>query len=160
MDFYSMRFMNYVNAVKYADTKLRKILKEKVDVLIEQKHYETKELYFITDGLNAVIEGKSALSKTYIFGYYLQNGPKKQFFEFSQGLLERNAEELNRLLEGDEIDKIISSTEFNEYDPMLNNFRSKIINLINTTLNYKDTLLQEIEDQYLEYIDNEVYNMK
>ena len=95
---------------------MRKQLQEKVDLLSQEKHIPRLELYFIEEALNAVIVGKKSLSNTYIFGFYLKNGKSKEFFEFTQGFLEKNADELNYHLESAELSHL---TEINNYKNVL-----------------------------------------
>jgi ariadne-1 len=46
-----------------------------------------------------LIECRRVLKYTYVYAFYLNDGPEKTFFEWLQGDLERDTEELSGLLE-------------------------------------------------------------
>ena len=105
-----------------------------------------------------VIKGKRCLKNTYIFGYYLKDNKAKEFFEFSQGLLERNADNLHQLIEQDSLLNIIQSDEYSAWNKMFIEFKNKVINLTTATLKYMTNLLNEIENKYVNDINQNLLN--
>ena len=156
--FYFDRYMNYFQAVKLSQTKLRVALDEKINILVMVKHLPRAEMKFIDDALNTVIKGKRCLKNTYIFGYYLKDNKAKEFFEFSQGLLERNADNLHQLIEQDSLANIIQHDDYDVWNKMFIDFRNRVINLTNATLKYMNNLLNEIENKYVNDIDQKLLN--
>ena len=58
------------------------------------------ELYYDdTEAAMQVIECRRVLQWTYVFGFYLEDGPEKFLFEFLQENLEKNSEHLHELVE-------------------------------------------------------------
>ena len=150
--------MNYFQAVKLSQTKLRVALDEKINILVMVKHLPRAEMKFIDDALNTVIKGKRCLKNTYIFGYYLKDNKAKEFFEFSQGLLERNADNLHQLIEQDSLANIIQHDDYDVWNKMFIDFRNRVINLTNATLKYMNNLLNEIVNKYVNDIEQKVLN--
>ena len=155
--FYYDRYVNYTKAIKICDKKLRRDLEEKISLLITVKQIPLLETKFIVTALDAVIRAKTVLKNTYIFGYYMKDNNAKTFFEFSQGLLEKNADELNFLLEKGELNTIIESDTYNVWNKMFTSFRSRVVNLAEITLKYMDNLCKEIETKYQEHINYDLY---
>ena len=155
--FYYDRYINYTKAIKICNEKLRKDLEEKILVLLTIKQIPLIEMQFLETALNTVIKAKSVLKNTYIFGYYMKDNNEKTFFEFSQGLLERNADDLNFYLEKGELNTIIESDTYTVWNKMLMSFRSRVINLAEVTLKYMDDLCKEIENKYHEHINYDLY---
>lgn len=82
----------------------------------------------------------------------------KEFFEFSQGLLERNADNLHQLIEYDTLTNIIQTDEFSVWNKMFIEFKNKVINLTTATLKYMTNLLTEIENKYVNDINQKLLN--
>lgn len=155
--FYYDRYINYTKAIKICNEKLRRDLEEKISFLLTLKQIPLIETQFLETALNAVIRSKSVLKNTYIFGYYMKDDNAKTFFEFSQGLLERNADELNFYLEKGDLNTIIESDTYTVWNQMLTSFRSRVMNLAEVTLKYMDNLCKEIENKYHEHINYDLY---
>jgi hypothetical protein len=155
--FYYDRYIYYTKAIKICNEKLRRDLEEKISFLLTIKQIPLIETQFIETALNAVIRSKSVLKNTYIFGYYMKDDNAKTFFEFSQGLLERNADELNFYLEKGDLNTIIESDTYTVWNQMLTSFRSRVMNLAEVTLKYMDNLCKEIENKYHEHINYDLY---
>lgn len=151
--FYFDRYMNYKQAVKSCFSKLKPNLIDKIGLLSTIKGIPRSELKFIDDAFQAVVKGKSCLKNTYIFGYYLKDNKSKKLFEFNQGFLEKNADNLHQLIEQEEINYILQRDEFELWNKMFKNFRNKVVNLTNATVKYQGNLLLEIENNYVNDID-------
>ena len=98
-----------------------------------------------------VIKGKRCLKNTY-------DNKAKEFFEFSQGLLERNADNLHQLIEQDSLLNIIQNDEYSAWNKMFIKFKNKVINLTTATLKYMTNLLNEIENKYVNDINQNLLN--
>ncbi len=79
--FYFERFNNHDKAEKHART-LKPVIKSKIELLQQVKHYPIKELEFLEEAVEEVIQCRQVLKFTYVFGYYLSNKKEKNLFEF------------------------------------------------------------------------------
>ena len=156
--FYFDRYINYKNAVKQCEEKLRKDLDEKLSIIVSIKNYPLNDLKFISDALNTVIKGKRSLEYTYIFGFYMKDDNNKSMFEFSQSYLERNADNLHQCLIGNSINELIQTDNYEEFTREFSEYRNRVLNLLNATNKYQENLLFEIENKYLMDIDQQLYN--
>ena len=156
--FYFDRYINYKNAVKQCEEKLRKDLDEKLSIIVSIKNYPLNDLKFISDALNTVIKGKRSLEYTYIFGFYMKDDNNKPMFEFSQSYLERNADNLHQCLIGNSINELIQTDNYEEFTREFSEYRNRVLNLLNATNKYQENLLFEIENKYLMDIDQQLYN--
>jgi ariadne-1 len=157
--FYFDRFMNYTNAVKFAE-KLRPKLENLIDSMINVKSLPLSELEFIKETLNTVIYSKRTLKYTYIFGFYLKDGNEKKLFEYSQSFLERNADNLHQMIEQDTLLKIISEENYDAFTKKFLDFKNTIVNLGYATMKYQKNLLNEIETTMMHLLDEGLLNSK
>ena len=158
--FYSDRYINYKNAVQQCDKKLRKELEIKLSLIVTVKNIPLNDLKFLSDALNTVIKGKRCLEYTYIFGFYMKDNNKKPMFEFSQAYLERNADCLHQCLIGDIINDLLQIEIYDDFTKQFNDYRNRVLNLVNATNKYQSNLLMEIENNYLMDIDQDLLNQK
>ena len=159
-EFYFDRYVNYKNAVKECDRRLRADLDEKLGLMVTIKNIPIQDLKFISDGLNTVIKGKRSLEYTYIFGFYMKDDENKSMFEFSQAFLERNADNLHQNLIGNYINDLIQIDNYEEFTKNFTEYRNRVMNLLNATNKYHDNLLNEIENKYITSIDENLLNQK
>lgn len=157
-EFYSDRYINYKNAVKQCDEKLRKNLEEKLSLMIAIKNIPLNDLKFISEALNTIIKGKRTLEYTYIFGFYMKDDKNKSMFEFSQSYLERYADNLHQCLIGDIFNQLIQTENYEIFSQMFNEFKNKVLNLFSATNKYNENLLIEIENNYMNSIDENLLN--
>ena len=83
-DFYFSRFIDNEKAVDIVDKKLREEIGEKLNILVTLKNLTIMETQFIVEALETVINGKRLLKNTYIFGYFMKDNNKKDYFEHEQ----------------------------------------------------------------------------
>lgn len=57
------------------------------------------DVQYVFDATEQLIECRRTLKYTYVFGFYLEDGPEKQLFSFLQSDLETTTENLSHLLE-------------------------------------------------------------
>ena len=126
-DFYFSRYMNHKSAVEIVDTKIRNDIGEKITYLYTLKNLSLLEIQFILDALETVIKGKKLLKNTYIFGYYMKDNNKKDYFEHEQGILQYWTEELHRLLIDDHLNQIIQEENFTIFSEFLQNYKNQLI---------------------------------
>ena len=82
--FYFSRYINNKNAVELVNTKLKDTICEKINILNTIKNLSIVETQYILDAVETVINGKRLLQNTYIFGYYMNDNDKKDYFEHEQ----------------------------------------------------------------------------
>ena len=100
---------------------------------------------------------KNIIKNTYIFGFFLkdnskQPGPKK-LFEYNQALLERNADDLHKLLEDETLTNIIQIDNYEQFHKEFTSYKNSIVNLGAVTIKYQNNLLEEIECNMVNHID-------
>jgi len=150
--FYFDRFMNYSNAVKFAE-KLKPNIISIIDSIMNIKSLPLSELEFLKEALNTVIKSKRTLKNTYVFGFYLKDGNEKKLFEYSQSFLERNSDNLHQLIEQDTLLRIISEESYSSFTRKFTDFKNTIVNLCYATMKYQNNLLNEIENTMLQLLD-------
>eukprot|EP01111_Echinosteliopsis_oligospora_P011267 TRINITY_DN3678_c0_g1_i1.p1 TRINITY_DN3678_c0_g1~~TRINITY_DN3678_c0_g1_i1.p1 ORF type:complete len:498 (-),score=101.71 TRINITY_DN3678_c0_g1_i1:272-1765(-) len=99
----SDRFLHYYNRFFNHDVLNKHVEKQRRE--ISQKMEQYRELTnqnpdFMMEAVDLLIECRRILKYTYVYGYYLQDGPAKVFFEYLQanaeGITERLTEALNK----------------------------------------------------------------
>jgi ariadne-1 len=159
-DFYFSRYMNNKQSVEIINNKLRNKVGEKIAVLISLKNLSIIETQFINDAIDTVVNGKTLLKNTYIFGYYMKDNEKKDFFEHSQGILQYWTEELHRLLIDDHLNKIIQEDNFEKCNQYLVNYKNSVNNIIASIQKYSKGLIDDIENNFISEIDFNILDEK
>jgi len=157
--FYFDRFVNYANAVKFAE-KLKPKIMTRIDSIMNIKSLPLSELEFLKEALETVIKSKRVLKNTYIFGYYLKDGNEKKLFEYSQSFLERNSDNLHQMIEQDTFIKIVSEESYSAFNKKFTEFKNTIVNLVFATMKYQNNLLNEIETTMLHLLDENLLYKK
>ena len=159
-DFYFSRFIENEKAVEIVDKKLREDIGEKLNILVTLKNLSIMETQFIIDALETVINGKRLLKNTYIFGYYMKDNDKKDYFEHEQGILQYWTEELHRNLIDNKLNEIIKEDNFQNFSNTLKNFKNTLNNIISSIQKYSKGLIDDIENNFISEIDNKIYDEK
>ena len=158
-DFYYPRYLNYKDSVEICKTKFKESLTEKVQLLNFIHDLPPIETQFIFDALNTVINAKRVLKNTYIFGYFMKDSNNKKLFEHSQGILEYNAESLHQLILDSSVNFYIELIK-DYFIKDFPNYKNKINQKILIIKKYTASLLEEIENKYVDDIDNYILNLK
>lgn len=112
---YYKRYANNAQARRY-----EKDLREKADIKMRDLQLKNKysswiDVEYIQKGVEQLIECRNSLKYTYIYGYYLEEGPEKNLFEYLQEDLEKSTEILGGLIEANvdkfDRDQIIAQTK-------------------------------------------------
>jgi ariadne-1 len=158
-DFYYPRYMNYKQSVEVCKTTFKKSLEEKVQLLNFIHELPTIETKFIFDALETIINAKRTLKNTYIFGYYMKDSINKKLFEHSQGILEFTTENLHQQLLEQNLNHYIEleKSYFLKYFP---EFKGNVNQKIITINKYRKSLLEEIENKYIDDLDSKIINLK
>ena len=88
----------------------------------------------------------------------MKDNKKKDLFEFSQGLLQRNAELLHQNFIEGYINDIISIQDEVEFKIQFNEFKNRVLNLKNATDKYREGCLDDIENNYIQEINQDLLN--
>ncbi len=111
------------------------------------------DLSLMNEALNCIIDSKKNLMNSYIFAYFMQDNNEKQLYEHLQGILEYNIEKLhnslNNLLEMIDID-------VNKFQILFEENGISIINLISVVNKFRKAFIEEIENKYISYLDNDL----
>ena len=156
--FYYDRYINYLNSCNEIKKNLQKEMNEKISIIIAIYYLPLKDLEFILDSVKTILRAKRTLKYTYIFGYYMKDNKKKDLFEFSQGLLQRNAELLHQNFIEGFINDIISIQDEVEFKIQFNEFKNRVLNLKNATDKYREGCLDDIENNYIQEINQDLLN--
>ena len=155
LGFYYYRYKNMQSSIEICNNTIKNNLIEKINLLTSLHNLDYNDVQFINDALECVINSKRILKNSYMFGYYMKDTEQKKLFENSQGKLEYNTEDLHKLLIDGKLDLIIRTDTF-DYKVLFTNYKISVINLIDTVNKYRNTFVEEIENKYISYIDNEL----
>ena len=145
--------MNYKSAVEVCQTTFRESLEEKINLLMAMQNLQLLETNFIGEALNTIIEAKRTLKNTYIFGYYMKDNEKKQYFEHEQGILQYWTEELHRYLIDDQLSMVIMEDNYISFAEKLKNYKNSVNNIIESIGKYSKGLIDDIENNFISEID-------
>lgn len=123
---YYQRYHNHDQSKKYAD-KQRTTQDNRMTTLQAQSSNSSTwmDVQFLKKATEQVFECRRVLSYTYVFAYYLKDGPEKDLFEFLQQQLETSTEFLSELSEMP-LERL-NRTEVVNYTRVTNNF---LLNLL------------------------------
>ncbi len=141
---YFSRYMNHSKAKELA-VKLKAEIKDYIKQYISIKKIPLEEISFLNTAIETVINARIRLKYTYVFGYYLIECNEKTLFEYQQKILEKEADLLHELLEGEHIPKILNIYEHDQFRMQFEEFKRKITNLYTVTEKYMDNLTNDIE---------------
>ena len=160
-DFYFTRYMNYKKDAEYCDKKDRVKLGEKRQYLTTVRNLPIIETEFIIEALNTLVKAKNTLKYTYIFGYYMKDNNKKDYFELKQGFLESNQEKLYKYLLVDKVlDEILDTDIYYEFTKGFQQYKNYVNNMILIINKYNKDLNDEIENSFINEINNELLDEK
>ncbi|KAG5628443.1 hypothetical protein H5410_000160 [Solanum commersonii] len=111
-----------------------------------------KELEYIIEAWEQIVECRRVLKWTYAYGFYLpkEEVAKTRFFEYLQGEAEAGLERLHHCAEKELMEHLGSSNEADYTDEgsykEFTNFRSRVVGLTKVTGNYFEKLVMELEN--------------
>ena len=151
--FYFDRYNNHHNAIKLIPKLIEKINDDVYD-LQQKLNIKFEQLEFLGKALVCLRKTRDTLMMTYVFGYYMNEKSKeKLLFEYSQSMLEKEADTLHMYLEKEYIDCILSKNEVSVGMKEFEIFQTKVTNLVAAALKYQDNLVSEIENKMIHTID-------
>jgi len=99
--FYYQRFHNHDQSKKIAEKQRANQEKRMAELQTKEKDKTTwMDVQFLRSATEQVFECRRILKFTYVFSYYLKDGPEKTLFEYLQQELEKTTEQLSELSEG------------------------------------------------------------
>jgi len=122
--FYYSRYQGHQQALKFA-AKQRTQAESRMMDMQRTLGMGCVDVQFVMDAAEQLLECRRVLMYTYPMAYYLEDGPRKKLFEYNQGMLEANTEELSRLTEL-AIDRIDRATMVN-YTRVTAKFRTSLL---------------------------------
>eukprot|EP01132_Coremiostelium_polycephalum_P010269 gene10269-12596_t len=126
--FYFHRYNTHEQSKKF-ETKLRKAALDTIQAFQNKKDKRWIDVKFIEQSSETLIMCRRTLKYTYVFAYYLDDGPEKNLFEYLQSDLEKTTEQLSFFLEKGEDQNVFNLKE--------------ITNLASTKLNH---LVEGVEE--------------
>ncbi|TMW86750.1 hypothetical protein EJD97_020929 [Solanum chilense] len=130
---------------------LKEMKEEGLKKLSDDNSLHEKELGFIIEAWEQIVECRRVLKWTYAYGFYLpkEEEAKTQFFEYLQGEAEAGLERLHHCVEKDLMEHLGSDemdyTDKGSYKNFAN-FRSRVIGLTKITRNYFEKLVMALEN--------------
>ena len=152
-DFYYKRYMHNKKACEILDKQTREDIGEKINLLVTLKNMPILEMKFVNEAIDTTIKGKRLLKNTYIFGYYMKDNEKKQYFEHEQGILQYWTEELHRYLIDDQLSMVIMEDNYTNFAEKLKNYKNSVNNIIESIEKYSKGLIDDIENNFISEID-------
>lgn len=117
-------------------------MRKKWNCCSPKKNYKITEVDFLRAAGEQVIECRRVLQWTYVFGYYLNDGPEKTLFEYLQESLEKDTETLHELVESP-LDQFLTD-EATKSDFFQH--RSNVTNYAAVTAKFRQNLLEGVEN--------------
>ena len=145
--------MNNKKACEILDKETREDIGEKINILITLKNMPILEMKFINEAIDTTIKGKKLLKNTYIFGYYMKDNEKKDYFEHEQGILQYWTEELHRYLIDDQLSSVIEEDNYISFTEKFKNYKNSLNNIIESIEKYSKGLIDDIENNFISEID-------
>jgi ariadne-1 len=93
------RYTNHSNSLKLEQQTREKSL-AKMSAL-QREHMTAVEVAFIQEATECLLQCRSALKYSYVFAFYMNDGPAKHLFEYLQENLEKTTEQLSEQLDTD-----------------------------------------------------------
>ena len=152
-EFYFKRYMHNKKACEILDKQTREDIGEKINLLVTLKNMPILEMKFVNEAIDTTIKGKTLLKNTYIFGYYMKDNEKKQYFEHEQGILQYWTEELHRYLIDDQLSMVIMEDNYISFAEKLKNYKNSVNNIIESIGKYSKGLIDDIENNFISEID-------
>jgi len=148
---YFDRLTNYKAAVIMAKKMAPKI--EEIQHKYISQNIPYSELKFLNEALDCVINTKNTIKNTYVFGFYLKDCTQTELFEYNQGMLEKNSDNLHKLIDVD-IAKILDITGYTEFKKAFEEFKIKAVNLTSASNRFQENLNKYVEtDEMQELLD-------
>ena len=156
------RYANYydsycqeVKALKFGN-KLKDTIEKYKNSLEKDKNQPHLELVFLDDALRTILDCRTILKNTYVFGYYMKNNSSQvSLYIHHQEMLRREGDILYDLLEMDYLPKILKINNLEEFNKSFSNFKGRILSLMSAISKFKENILNDIEN-HPDYID---YNL-
>ncbi|KAH0724216.1 hypothetical protein KY284_000081 [Solanum tuberosum] len=149
---YYERWLSNGKSKEKALNDLKKMKDEGLKKLSDDNSILEKELEFIIEAWEQIVECRRVLKWTYAYGFYLpkEEVAKTRFFEYLQGEAEAGLERLHHCAEKELMEHLGSSNEVDYTDEgsykEFTNFRSRVIGLTKVTGNYFEKLVMELEN--------------
>ena len=151
---YYKGWYNHYRNLEISD-KIKEKIKEYKKILIEKKNLVENDLIFLDECLDIIIDCNRLLKYVYIFGYYLNDNANTALFENNLEILRSQSDSLLELIELDRLPSIIKTDEEKTFKEMFNKYRDHVSTLNNTTLSFKNNLINEIQNKLYDQINYE-----
>ncbi|XP_055815357.1 probable E3 ubiquitin-protein ligase ARI8 [Solanum dulcamara] len=149
---YFERWLSNGKSKEKALNDLKKMKDEGLKQFRDNHSILEKELEFIIEAWEQIVECRRVLKWTYAYGFFLpkEEVAKTRFFQYLQGEAQAGLERLHHCAEKELMDhlgsnKVLDYTEEGSYKKFAN-FRSKVIDLTKITGNYFEKLVMALEN--------------
>ena len=149
---YFDKYINHDKSQKFAEKLNDKILGYK-NRFQKEKNIPYLELAFLDEAVATVIDCHRMLKNTYIFGYYMIKCNEQKLYEHNQYILDQKSDQLHEMIEQEQFPDILKITNIEDFNSKFIKFKNDIINLISTIKNYREHLLDYIENKMIDLVD-------
>ena len=157
--FYYSRYINYEKLIEECNTKLRNNLNDKINILTAIYKLPISKLTFIIDALETLIKAQKNLKYSYIFAYFMKDTERKDLFEYSQGILEYNTENLYQIFVYGKLNTIIELDPEN-FKILFSEFKKSVITFTNIIEKFRKEFIDDIENKFVSDLNNELLEQK
>jgi len=126
-EYYYKRYKSAIESIKFTNAIHQRI--EKATASLDIPKYA-----YLTEAVDKLIEARRVLQWTYCMAYFLREGNKKSLFEYQQTMLVGNTEALTGLIEGTDMDKLMSLE-----------MRNDIVNKSRTMEKFRSEMVGQVE---------------
>lgn len=150
MEHYYNRFTNFKVSQKMSLDLKPKI--EKMQVKFIELSIPYSELKFLNESVECIINTNNTIKNTYIFGYYLTDGKEKNLFEHNQGMLEKNSDNLYKLIDIDmeQLFEINETKGYTEFKKKFDETKSRAVNYTSASNRFQNGVNEYVETEEMQ----------
>ena len=152
---YYDKYRSYDNSINICNI-LKNTLEEKVKLISNIHNIHLIDLSFFKDAIETLINTKKILKNTYIFGYFMKDGARKNDFENLKEILEILTDNLCDKLVDKEINMLIKINSL----ALIKKYKTSINSLVHSINNGTKTFTDRIENEFILELDDELLNKK
>ena len=134
-------------------SKLNNKIDEYKNILNSKKMINIEELQFLDETLNTVKDCHRLLKYSFVFAYFMKDDVNMTLFEHNQEILEHQADMLNEMIELEQLPDILKIENEEIFKENFFKYKDRALRLLNSTNNYKNGMLQEIDNNLFDKID-------
>ena len=153
-DFYFRRFVLCKENLEITQTVFKNDLKEKIELLKAIYNLSNRVIKIINDAFETVIKVKTTIKYSNIYAFYMKEVDNKQKFTDSLSNLEKENEELFKLISESNLDKYIKSENIDSFKQL----KEDILEQSEKVNELRNNFLNDGENKYFSDLDKNLIN--